>query len=863
MKKLIAIDGNALLFRAYHATSFDNMMQTSDGVYTNALFSFINMINKIKNDYEYDYLIVAFDAGKLTFRHENFAQYKGKRGETPEELKMQFPLVREYLNLVNIPNYEVEGYEADDIIGTLAHQAISDQFEMQIISSDKDLLQLINPNVSVLLPIKGMSQTKLISDDTMDQIWDIRPEQVIDLKGLMGDPSDNIPGVKGVGEKTALKLIQEYGSIENIYQNIDQIKGKLQEKLINDKDIAFQSKELATIITDIKLPFKYDELVEGNNIDYAKLKDFYHRFELKTFLNNINSQIDDEQEITCDFCFSEIERVNPELLKEELFIDFISLNENYHQDTILGIAIIAQENNYFMKLKNLYQDHLFLDYLKNAPKKTYDLKKNIVIGHWHDLQVENFSQDLMIQSYVIDSNLKLEANVLVDTNFNVQTLSNKDLLKVSKEEQIENKIKQAYYLNKLCDKQLSNIIDNARLDLYQLEIEIAHILAAMEIKGILVQPEILSDLEKEYQKICDDLEYKIQAYAQEEFNVNSTKQLAEILFEKLNLRVIKKTKTGYSTDNDVLNALYDDHPIIPLIIEYRTYKKMLSTYIIPMPDYILKDHRIHTIYNQCLTTTGRLSSKDPNLQNIATRSDVQKQVKKIFVPKDGYSLVSLDYSQIELRILASFSHDPIFIQAFKEGKDIHKATAAKAANIDESLVTPSQRAAAKAINFGIVYGISDFGLAKQLMIERSEAKNFIDNYYLTYPSIKEYLEGLVTYGQKHGYVTTILNRIRYIKELASNNHNIKEMGKRMAMNTPIQGSAADILKLAMAKINHEINNEDVRLLLQVHDELIFEIKDDLLDEYVPLIKQIMEKAYNLEVGLVVDSAIGKNWYELK
>lgn len=861
MKKLIAIDGNALLFRAYHATSFDNMMHTSDGLYTNALYAFINMINKIKNDYEYDYLIVAFDAGRLTFRHEQFVEYKGKRSETPEELKMQFPLVREYLNLVKIPNYEVEGFEADDIIGTLANQALKDDFQMQIISSDKDLLQLINSNVNVLLPVKGLSQTKLISEDTMDQIWDITPKQVIDLKGLMGDPSDNIPGVKGVGEKTALKLLHEYGSIENIYQNIDQIKGKLQEKLINDQEIAFQSKDLATIITDINLPFKYDELIEGEDIDYAKLKDFYHRCEFKSFLSNINEQITQDEKY--DFTYEEVEKIDTKLLDEELYIDLISLNDNYHKDTILGIVIISQNHNYFMNLKNLYQDQKLLEYLKNKPKITYDLKKNIVIGHWHDLEIHNFTNDLMIQSYVIDSNLKLEANVLVDTNFNVSTLSDKDLLKVSREEQIETKVKQAFYLNKLCQKQLTNIRDNARLELYQLEIEIAHILADMEIKGILVQPDILNNLEKEYQKICDDLEFKIQSYAQEEFNVNSTKQLAEILFEKLNLRVIKKTKTGYSTDNDVLSALYDDHPIIPLIIEYRTYKKMLSTYITPIPDYILKDHRIHTIYNQCLTTTGRLSSRDPNLQNIATRSDVQREVKKIFIAKDGYSLVSLDYSQIELRVLASFSHDPIFIQAFKEGKDIHKATAAKAANISEEEVTSAQRAAAKAINFGIVYGISDFGLAKQLMIDRNEAKTFIDNYYLTYPSIKEYLEGLVTFGQEHGYVTTILNRIRYIKELSSNNHNIKEMGKRMAMNTPIQGSAADILKLAMAKINNEIKNEDVQLLLQVHDELIFEIKDDLLDEYVPKIKNIMEKAYQLEVGLVVESTVGKNWYELK
>lgn len=861
MKKVIAIDGNSLLFKAYYATSFTNMMQTSNGVYTNALYSFINMLNKVVNEMEFDYILVAFDASKTTFRNEEFEGYKATRSKAPEELVMQFPLVREYLDIAGIPNYEVNGYEADDIIGTLSHNASIADYQVEIISSDKDLLQLINKNTDVLLAVKGISNLNKISVDNLNTIWDVTPNQVIDLKGLMGDPSDNIPGVKGIGEKTALKLLAEYKSIEGIYKNIDEIKGKVKEKLENDKEMAFQSKKLATIIKDIKLPFEIEDL-SIKEIDYSKLKNFYHQYELKSLLNKINKE--NGFNFVDDFKFEIVEKMSNENLLENSFIDLISLNEYYHKDIIYGLVIINENGNFFINTNNFIKDKNVLSFLKNTNKKVYDLKRNILIAYWHDIEVDNFIDDVLISTYLVDNSIKLEGDALVDTFFNVISMSNKVLLKEDKETIIKEKVKQAYYLNKLVDLNKTKIQETNNEYLYRLELKVARILSMMEEKGILIDTKVLNELNKEYNEIIADLQSKIYKYSMEEFNINSVKQLGDILFEKLNLKAIRKTKTGYSTDNDTLNILIDDHPIIELIIQYRTYTKLLSTYISPMSSFILNDKRVHTIYNQSLTATGRLSSKEPNLQNIATRSDIQKNIKKIFVAQEGYTFISLDYSQIELRILASFSEDETFLDAFRKGFDIHRSTAAKIADIDESKVSDTQRSAAKAINFGIIYGMSDFGLARQLKITRNEAKEFIDKYYKTYSKIKDYINKQVEQVEILGYSKTVLNRIRYINEIRSNNHNIKETGKRMAMNSPIQGSAADILKLAMVEVQKIIDKKefDAYLLLQVHDELIFEVKDEDVEKILPLLVEAMENAYQLLVPLTIHSSVGKSWYEL-
>lgn len=863
MKRIIVIDGNSLLFKAYYATAYSNiMMQNSEGVYTNALYSFINMIEKLKVENHFDYFIVAFDASSKNFRHDQFQEYKGKRTTTPDELIMQFPLVREYLNLANIPNYEIAGYEADDIVGTIAKIGHEKKYQVDIISSDKDLLQLVDTNVNVLLAQRGITQMKTITLDNFSEVWDIKPSQVTDLKGLMGDPSDNIPGVKGIGEKTALKLIKEYQSIENIYKHIDQIGGKVQEKLVAGHEQAVMSKELAIIITDIDLPFKLEDLVIDETKNQDKLKAFYHKYDLKTILNKmqVNKQND-----CADFSYEVVEQIDESIYDDDLFIDLVSLKENYHKDTILGINIISKKQNYFIKMADVLNDKALLKYLKsNKRKKAYDIKRNILLGYWHDITINNFQEDAILSSYLIDSSARLDANILIDTKYDVVTASNKELLKQDLDVVIENKMKQSFYLNRLIDDNKLLIDDLEMEKLYDVEIKVAKILAEMEKYGIIVDEKIVNKLGKQFQTKCDKLEQQIYTYAKEEFNINSTQQLGKVLFENLNLKTLKKTKTGYSTDNRVLSALVNDHPIIKLIIEYRMYKKLLSTYIGPMPGYILSDGRVHTIYNQSLTTTGRLSSKDPNLQNIATRSETQRNIKKMFVAQEGYSLLSFDYSQIELRLLASFSNDEVFIEAFKKKKDIHKITAAKVAGIPESKVTEAQRKAAKAINFGIVYGISDFGLSKQLDIPVQEANNFIKKYYETYPNIKHYLDHLIEESQKTGYSKTILNRIRYIPELKSNNYNIKESGKRIAMNAPLQGSAADIIKLAMIKVEQALKKTDydIKMLLQVHDELIFEVKNAHLKKVIPIIEKAMVEAYKIEVQLAVNHSSGKSWYDL-
>lgn len=865
MKRIIVIDGNSLLFKAYYATAYVGvMMQSSEGVPTNALYSFINMIERLKTENHFDYFIVAFDASKKTFRHDKFTDYKGTRTTTPDELIVQFPLVRDYLNLANIPNYEVDGYEADDIVGTIAKIGHEKKYQVDIISSDKDLLQLVDKNVNVLLAQKGISQMKEITVNNFDEVWDIKPAQVVDLKGLMGDPSDNIPGVKGVGEKTALKLVQEYGTIENMYEHIDDIKGKLQEKLVDGKEQALMSKELATIITDVKLPFKLEDLVIDESKNQDRLKAFYHKYDLKTILNRMQTT---KQHDCADFSYEIVTQIDERVYDDEegLFIDLVSLKENYHKDNLLGINIVSEQGNYFIKTVDAMNDQALLKYLKSAkPKKAYDLKRNILLGYWHGITINKIQEDAMLSSYLLDSGGRMEPNILVDTKYDVVTLPNKDLLKADLEEVIENKMKQSFYLNRLIDDNKLLIEDLDMANLYDVEVKVAHILAEMEKTGILVDEKVIKKLNDQFQAKSDKLEQQIYAYAKEEFNINSTQQLGKVLFENLNLKTIKKTKTGYSTDNKVLSALQNDHPIIKLIMEYRTYKKLLSTYILPMPGYILEDGRIHTIYNQSLTTTGRLSSKDPNLQNIATRSETQRNIKKMFVAKEGYSLLSFDYSQIELRLLASFSNDEVFINAFKKNLDIHKTTAAKVAGIPESKVTAAQRKAAKAINFGIVYGISDFGLSAQLDIPVKEANEFITKYYETYPNIKHYLDHLIEESTKTGYSKTILNRIRYIPELKSNNYNIKESGKRIAMNAPLQGSAADILKLAMIRVDQQLKKTDydIKMLLQVHDELIFEVKNKDMKKVIPIIEEAMDNAYKLEVKLASNHSSGKSWYDL-
>ncbi|WP_423362876.1 DNA polymerase I [Mycoplasma sp. P36-A1] len=866
MKKLIAIDGNSLLFRAYHATALRNLMQTSDGVYTNALYSFINMVNRIQNVYEYDYIIVAFDASKDTFRKKQFDGYKGTRSRSPQELNMQFPLVREYLDIMNIPNYEIEEYEADDIIGTLATLGDKENIHVDVITSDKDMLQLLSNNVDLLMPQKGTPDLKVVNCDNLHEIWDVTPKQIIDLKGLMGDASDNIPGVAGVGEKTAVKLLKEYNSIENLYEHVDQVKGKMKEKLIIGKESAFMSKQLATIVTDMKLPFEISDLVikEPN---CNELKNFLYKYEMKSLVKRLNIEDDkpiDKDEFTIDI----VENISLDLLVDNNFISLLSLEENYHFADFLGLFVADNKKVEFIYKDNIYQDTKLLNYLENNIKISHDAKRNIILAKWHNINIANINDDIMISSYLLDVDNKTDANIIIDANFNIETLDEKALKKADEATIINQKAIQAYYLNKMNQINHTKMNEIELNEVYQVEIKISDILANMEYSGIKIDQDQMNSLTIEYEQKTQELEQLIKGYyPEEDFNVNSPIQLATIIFEKLNIPYPgangKKVKK-YSTSVDILNEVISQHPIIPLVLEYRTYKKLLSTYLSPMPKYIKNDDRVHTIYKQALAQTGRLSSIDPNLQNIATKTDVQKQVKKMFVSKEGYSLLSFDYSQIELRVLASFSDDPVFIAAFNNNEDIHASTAAKVNGIPIKDVTSEERSKAKATNFGIIYGLSDYGLARQITVSREEAATFIKKYYEIYPNIHGYLNKLIEDARDKGYTRTILNRIRYIKNINSNNFNIRQNAQRQAMNTPIQGSAADILKLAMINIETKLKETDldITMLLQVHDELIFEVKDDQINEATNIIKKEMENAYKLKVELAVDAIAGKNWYEL-
>jgi len=864
MKKLMAIDGNAILFRAYFATAVTgNVMRANNGTATNGLRGFINIINKIEQTYDFDYLIVAWDASSKNFRREKYEAYKGTRGETDQDLIDQFPLVREWLNYMGIPQYEVEGYEADDIIGTLAHLGNQQKIAVDIVTSDKDMLQLLNTDVNIIMPQSKSSDYKVMTVDNLKDIWDISPLQVIDLKGLSGDPSDNIPGVKGVGDKTAIKLLHEYDSVEGIYENIDKVKGKLQEKLIADKDNAFMSKELATIITDVTLPFDLEDLHVKDENEEA-LKDFFYRYDMNQLLKRkaAKQEISEKKE---EVVYSVVDKMPASLLKENTFFNLIYLSENYHFAPIIGLVLTDGSQTCFIKYEDIVNDFELMTYLKETKKFTYDGKANICLGAWHHIEIGNISDDLMLGCYVIDVDRDNAANVIVDTTYNVHTLNDKDLLKADLDVIIKNKCIQAYYLYQLKDKYLEMIKNNQLEEVYNLEIQVMSVLANLEMNGILVDIKELEIQTKSFDSKVNDLESQIKSYVPDsDFNVNSPTQLATILFETLNIAYPNPKAKKFSTSVDILNELVDAHPIIPLIIEYRMYKKLLSTYLQAMPPYIKEDGRIHTIYQQAKTATGRLSSIEPNLQNIATKNDVQKQVKKIFVAKEGYSLLSFDYSQIELRVLASLSQDPVFIQSFKDNVDIHALTASKVLHKEINDISKQERDNAKAVNFGIVYGQTGFGLAKQINVPVAEADAFIKRFYEVYPAIHNYFDQVIAQAKKDGYTRTILNRMRYIKDINSGNFRMRENANRQAMNTPIQGSAADIMKLAMIKVYDTLQSldYDIKMLLQVHDELIFEVKSDQVEQVIPIIKEAMESAYALNVALVADYDYGHSWYEL-
>ena len=850
MEKVILIDGNNLMFRSYYATAYSgSIMKNSKGFPTNALYGFTNMINKIINEEKPTKILVAFDKGK-TFRHDNYHEYKAGRIEMPSELKQQFVVAKELLDAMGIKYFEIDGYEADDIIGTFANMITnSDNYEGIIISSDRDLLQLINNKIKVKL-LKNKDYI-MMDENTFLDMYGIEPNKIIDLKGLEGDSSDNIPGVKGIGEKTALKLLQEYGSIENLYVNLDKIKGKLFDKLNEGKDSAFMSKQLATIFKGVPMDLTLASIIYKSSNSH--LKDIYEELEFYSFIKNIKNA-NKNDDITLNV-INDISNLN---IKNDLAIFLEVDNEIYHKANVLGVAIYNNEINGFIPIDVLKNSP---DFLATVNKYTYDLKKNIVCLSKLNIDISNYSFDTMIASYLLDYNVKDDIAYLANTyNYNISFMStiyknNNDIDSI-----MLNSVKKAKFIYETHDEILSSIKNNC-FDLFNnIEMPLAYVLADMELNGMKVDKNILEDMKEEINIKIELLKKDIYNMAGCEFNLNSPKQLGDVLFDKIGIKPNKKR----STDKEYLSKYKNEFPIIDKILEYKMLSKIYSTYIIGLEEYIYEDGKIHTIYNQTLTRTGRLSSSYPNLQNIPTRYEAAKLVRKAFIPTyDMY--MSSDYSQIELRLLAHLSKVPKLIEAFKSGIDIHTKTAMEIFNVSKDLVNSEMRRQAKAVNFGIIYGISGFGLSENLDMSVMDAKEFINKYFEAFPGMKEYLDGVVANAKENGYVKTIMGRKRVIDELNNPNYIIKQSGERMALNTPVQGSSADIIKMAMIELHKKMKELKLesKMILQIHDELLFDVKKEEEDLLFKIVKETMENIYKLEVPLEVEISTGSDWYQVK
>ncbi len=851
MKKVVLVDGNNLLFRSYYATAYTgNIMHNSKGFPTNALYGFVGMINKIVEEEKPEYMVVAFDIGK-NFRKEKYDFYKEGRSETPDDLIVQMPIAREILKAMGIMYKEMAPYEADDIIGTIAKMAEENpEYASLIVSSDKDLLQLI----SFETEIKLLKQNGYIryNEESFMKEYGIKPIRIIDLKALMGDSSDNIPGVRGIGEKTALKLLQEYDSLENIYQNIDNIKGKVHEKLLLDKDNAFMSYELATIYREVPINVDFEEyLYKGPNLN--ALKQLYEELEFFSFLKNM--PVPKKTELSNNYIV--INNIEELQLGENISFYLEMDDINYHKGNIIALGITDENNTYYLK-KELVKDAFKL--LKNKKCQTYDLKKALVALK-EDI---NCPFDLMVASYLIDYPAHDDISFLMNY-FNV-SCENYENLKKNNFPHLEDIVTlKSKFIYEYGDKIKERVIEDKQEDiLNNIEMPLIKVLANMEENGFKFENERLDDMRKEVIQKIELVTQEIYDLSGETFNIASPKQLGIVLFEKMGIGKSKKINRGYKTDLKTLHKYENKHPIIKKVLEYRNLSKLLSTYLDGLQEYVLEDGKIHTIFNQTLTRTGRLSSVEPNLQNIPVREEYGKKIRLAFVPSNDL-ILSADYSQIELRILAHISNCKELIDAFINDQDIHTKVAADIHGIKESEVTKSMRSMAKAVIFGIVYGISGFGLGENLNISRTEANHFIEKYYEFYPGVKEYMVNIVNEAYKTGEVKTMFGRIRKIKELKDANYRTRSMGERMALNTPIQGTSADIMKLAMIEIYKKLeeNHLESKMILQVHDEIIMDIKKDELEKLKVILKDAMENVVTLKVPLKIEINTGVNWYDAK
>ena len=870
MKKLVAIDGNSIMNRAFYGIMNSKLLMTTDGIYTNAIYGFLTILLKMINDEKPDYLCVAFDLKAPTFRHKKYEDYKGTRKGMPDELRVQMPIIKDVLRAMNITICELEGYEADDIIGTLSKKAEEEGMKTLLLTGDKDYLQLATENVTVRIPTTKMGNTESTdyTPEVIKEKYGIDPIQFIQIKGLMGDSSDNIPGVPGVGEKTAFSLITKYHDLDNIYNSLDEgkeldgIKGKLKEKLIENRELAFLSRDLGTIFKEVPLDFDIDDL-KIKEYNSSELYNLFVRLQFKNFIEKLGLKADESggSKQNCDI---------PELnIKDFSEINLDGVNEISYYFKNGKLAVCVNDTEYYTPnpsdedLKKIFESDILK--IGHGEKADYLALKS------KGFNPKNMMFDLTIASYILNpakDNYRLDEMILEVLGIVLE--SKKENVQLGLFDTPENEDKKeeysryALYILKCKEKYETELKEKNQFHLFEnIEMPLMRVLAEMEFSGVLVDREIIDEFSKKLSSSVDNLTHEIWNMVGTEFNINSPKQLGEILFEKLQLPVIKKTKSGYSTDADVLEKLRLEHPIIDKILEYRTLNKLKATYIDGIIPLIKEDGRVHAKFNQTVTATGRISCTEPNLQNIPIRTEIGKELRKMFVAKEGFTFLDADYSQIELRVLAHISGDENMIHAFNSGEDIHAMTASQVFDVPLEDVTKQMRSEAKAVNFGIVYGISDFGLATNIGTSRKKAKEYIEKYFAKYPGIKAYMDRTVKECKEKGYVETLWGRRRYVPEIKSNNFNVRQFGERVAMNAPIQGTAADIIKIAMINIEKELEDKKLesKLLLQVHDELVIETKLEEIETVRELLVRNMENVIKLDVPLKVEAEEGKTWFD--
>lgn len=871
-KRIVLIDGNSLMFRAYFATAYrGNLMQTSTGLYTNAVFGFYAMTHKLLTTEEYTF--VAFDAGSQTFRHKEYAEYKGTRKPLADELRVQIPYVKRYLDVLKVRRLESLDFEADDIIASAANKYYDDFDEIVVVSGDRDLLQLVNDKVKVLLPLKGTSEFDEYNNDNFFEKAGFYPNQVTDYKGMVGDTSDNLPGIKGIGDKTAIKLLSEYQTLENIINNIDNLKGKIKENFEENKETGLRCKYLATLKRDVKIIYNIEDF-KLEDYDYDELVSFLKELEFNAFLKEINKKT--IKNVKIDYKIIDDPKADlASVLNSDGYLNFEVFGKNYYSGEFLGISFVSDEHNLFITKDVVINNKSVIDYLEGKYiKKVYDYKAFLIVLKRYGINLNNVDFDLMIEAYLINPNYGIGDFKQVYSNFEENSLAFYDTIygantkmKIPEVDAYAKYSVEKSIALKSIEKTVIDQINKLEVkELYDIEIKLARVLAGIELKGLMIDVDRLDSIGIDLNNRIKIIEEEIYNLAGGQFNINSPKQLGEILFEKLHLPHGKKNKTGYSTNVDVLEKLASDFPIARRVLDYRGINKLITTYVNGIKELVDEDGHIHPLYKQTETQTGRLSSIEPNIQNMPIRTEEGQVIREIFISRfPSGKILSCDYSQIELRVLAHMSGDPEMIASFNEKIDFHSQTASRLYEVSIENVTKDMRRMAKAINFGIIYGMSAWGLSETINVSPLEANIYINKYFDTFKEAKKFLDSLIENVKKDGFTTTMLNRRRYIPEALSPNANVRSFGERTAMNAPIQGSAADIIKIAMVNLARRMEKENLKSLMiaQVHDELVFDCPADEVELMEKIAREEMEKAYKLKVKLLVGTAYGATWSEAK